>query len=97
MQHPQFPLPGRLLSDPQPAWNLWLVLHQFSELLWEHHQPLFGQWARDEFFGGPDLSPRPMEDDPVPPPAPAETGFAAAFPGSPAPGYVSFPDDDVPF
>ena len=66
MRYQPLPLPGRLLSDPEVAWNFWLLLHELSELLWQRHEPLFCQWARDEFGDAADRSPQAGPEPPSP-------------------------------
>jgi hypothetical protein len=64
MLYRQLPLPDQLQSDPEVAWNFWLMLHELSELLWDRHEQLFYQWARDEYGSGADLAPQASTENP---------------------------------
>ena len=94
----QLPLPDLLLADPEVAWNFWLVLNELSELLWERHEHLFLQWARDDFGGFPAQSPQAA---PGPFPTSRSTSdWPLAASSSPSPGppdHDPITDDDIPF
>lgn len=100
MRYQSLSLPPLLRSDPEIAWNFWLMLQELSESLWDRHEHLFDQWARDEFGSGPDLAPQDgaavLRDAGAGPPGPAVLSHPAAY-GSWPLDLDPITDDDIPF